>query len=117
MTTTFKSALAICGLSQPMAADYLDVSQDTIAGWSSGRSGPSEKSWTMLSDLYARIERAADHGASIIETSTVDPRQWGNIEADLGPDPLPEGADNVAGAMAMLLALQDQSSTNNGEQS
>lgn len=62
----------------------------------------------MLSDLYARIELAADFAAEVLETNAVDPRQWGHIEADFGPDPLPEGADGVAGAMALLLSLNDE---------
>tara|TARA_R100001086_G_scaffold187482_1_gene105569 strand:- start:142 stop:462 length:321 start_codon:yes stop_codon:yes gene_type:complete len=104
--TTFKSALAICGLSQQQAADYLDVSLQTVKHWSGGRNNVPEGVWVMLADLYQRIEAAADFAA--VELDRIDPRQWGNITADDGGDPLPGGADNVAGAMALLLAVADQ---------
>lgn len=104
--TTFKSAIAICGLSQQQAADFLGVSLQTVKHWSSGRNNVPGGVWEMLSDLYVRIEQAADHAA--VELDAVDPRQWGSITADLGDDPLPDGADSAAGAMALLLAVADQ---------
>lgn len=103
--TTFKSSLAICGLSQKQAADFLDVGLQTVKHWSSGRNNVPGGVWEMLSDLYARIERSADLAS--VKLDDVDPRQWGNIRADLGNDPLPGDADQVAGAMALLLAIQD----------
>lgn len=103
--TTFKSCLAICGLSQSQAADFLGVALQTVKHWSSGRNNPPEGVWQMLSELYARIERAADNAA--VQLDGVNPRQWGKIQADLGEDPLPDGSDDVAGAMALMLAIQD----------
>lgn len=103
---TFKSSLAICGLSQQQAADFLGVALQTVKHWSSGRNNPPQGVWEMLSDLYRRIEDAADHAA--VELDGVNPRQWGNIQADNGDDPLPSGADAVAGAMALLIAVREQ---------
>ena len=103
--STFKSALAICGLSQKQAADYLGVSLQTVKHWSSGRNNVPGGVWEMLSDLYTRIEDAADSAS--VKLDDVDPRQWGNIQANHTADPLPGGADQVAGAMALLLAISD----------
>ncbi|MGB1215733.1 MAG: helix-turn-helix domain-containing protein [Pikeienuella sp.] len=103
--TTFKSALSICGLSQPQAADFLDVALPTVKAWAQGKRSVPGGVWDMLADLYARIEAAADHAA--VELDGVDPRQWGNITADTGDDPLPGGADSAAGAMALLTAVKD----------
>lgn len=103
--STFKSSLAICGLSQQQAADFLGVALQTVKHWSSGRNNVPSGVWEMLADLYGRIESAADLAS--VELTDVDPRQWGNVQADLGDDPLPGGAAHVAGAMALLLAVQD----------
>lgn len=103
--STFKSSLAICGLSQQQAAEFLGVALQTVKHWSSGRNNPPAGVWMMLADLYRRIEAVADNAS--VEIECVDPRQWGNIQADSGPDPLPHGADGVAGAMALLIAIAE----------
>lgn len=105
--STFKSALAICGLSQSQAADYFDVSLQTVKHWSSQRNAPPEGVWKMLSALYSQIEDAADFAAGKIELGEVDPRQWPNISADVGADPLPGGAADAAGAMALLIVIRE----------
>lgn len=43
--TTFKSAIAICGLSQSEAAKHLGVSIDSIKNWTRGKSAPSMEIW------------------------------------------------------------------------
>jgi len=106
--TTFKSSLAICGLSQVQASDYLDVSLQTVKYWSSCRRNPPEVVWVMLSELFERIQDAADFAAKHMDFRDIDPRAYGQIDADCGPDPLPQGSSSVAGAMALLLALQDR---------
>ena len=108
--TTFKAAIAICGLSQQEAAEFLGVSIQSVKDWSRGRSAPPIGVWSMMAQLYARIEDAADFAASHIEPGLMDRRVMNNIAADQGDDPLPGSGDMVAGAMALLLALSDDDS-------
>jgi DNA-binding XRE family transcriptional regulator len=103
--TTFKSALSICGLSQQQAAEFLGVSLQSVKHWSSGRTQPPGGVWEMLVDLFERVQDAADHAADAMALDGIDPRAWANIEADTGDDPLPEGADSAAGAMALMMAV------------
>lgn len=106
--TTFSAAISLCGLSQQQAATYFDVSKDTVKSWSSGRSNPPIGVWLMLRDLFYRIEDAADFAADHMDLNGIDPRAFNNLTADLGPDPLPDGAEGSAGAMALLMALRDR---------
>ena len=103
--STFSAALHLCGLSQQQAADYLGVRLDTIKNWSSGRSAVPGGVWGMLADLWQRIEDAADFAA--INLDLDDPATLHNLQADTGADPLPSGADEAAGALALLYALSD----------
>ena len=103
--STFKSALSVCGLSQRQAAEYLGVSIQSVKHWSSGRTQPPGGVWEALADLLERVQDAADHAADSMAVDGIDPRAWGNIEADIGDDPLPPGADSAAGAMALLMAV------------
>ena len=61
----------------------------------------------MLADLFEQIQDAADHAAGHMAVEGINPRAWGHIEADIGPDPLPEFAASSAGAMALLMAIKD----------
>ena len=106
--TTFKSALHVCGLSQQQAADFLGVSIQSIKHWSSGRTQPPGGVWEMLADLFERVQDAADNAADVMSLDGIDPRAWANIEADTGDDPLPEGVNSAAGAMALLMAVSAQ---------
>lgn len=105
--TTLKAAIAICGLSQQEAAEFLGVSIQSVKDWSRGRSAPPIGVWIMLSDLYTRIENAADFASSNLDPGLIARRAMNNIAADQGNDPLPGSGDMVAGAMALLLALAD----------
>jgi len=105
--TTFRYAIAICGLSLRGAADYLGVSYDTVKSWSQGRNAPPLGVWQELAALLARIENAADHAAGHLEHDLMDRRALNSIQADTGADPLPAGADDAAGALAVLLAVRD----------
>lgn len=105
---TFKSAISLCGLSQQGAADFLQVSLDTIKSWCSGRANPPRGVWLQLASLFRQIEEAADGAADIMDLEGIDPRAWNNLEADLTDDALPtEGAMQAAGAMALLMVLAD----------
>ena len=105
--TTFKSALALCGLTQTEAAECFSVSLQTVKHWSSGRNRPPEGVWDMLSDLFERVQDAADYAADHMAIDGIDPRAFGEIEADTGTDPLPGHADRIAGAMALLMSISD----------
>lgn len=105
--TTFKSALTICGLSQKEAADHLETSLDTVKSWSQGRNAPPLGVWRDMAELYHRIEGAADFAASNLEPGMMSLRVANNLQADDGVQPLPGHGADVAGAMALLLALHD----------
>lgn len=102
--TTFAAALRLCGLSHQEAADFFDVRLDTVKSWSAGRNPVPTGVWGMLADLWRRIEDAADNasGAPAID----DPRARLNLAVD-DADGLPGGADEAAGAMALLIRMAD----------
>lgn len=107
---TFKSAISLCGLSQQGAADFLQVSLDTVKSWCAGRNNPPLGVWQQLASLFRQIERAADGAADIMDLEGIDPRSFNNLEADLTDDTLPtEGSMQAAGAMALLMVLADES--------
>jgi hypothetical protein len=106
---TFKSALAICGLSQSEAALFFDISLQSVKSMSLGRRTVPEGIWIMLADLFEQIQDAADYAAGHMIVEDIDPRMWSNIQADLGHDPIPiSGAVDVAGAMALLTSVKDR---------
>ncbi len=105
--TTYKSALSICGLSQQEAAVFHGVSLASVKDWCRGRSTPPVGVWEQLSDLYQRIEDAADHASAMLEPGLMDRRVMNNVSADSGDEPLPGSGDMAAGAMALLLAIRE----------
>jgi transcriptional regulator with XRE-family HTH domain len=58
--TTFKSALGRYGLSQREAAEYLDVSLDTIKSWCSGRRPVPPGIWGEILALHNQVQAAID---------------------------------------------------------
>lgn len=106
--SAFKSAIGVCGLSQREAADFLQVSLDTVKSWCAGRSNPPFGVWTMLASLFEQIQAAADGAADVMDLEGIDPRAFNNIEADIPGNELPmAGALAAAGAMALLMAITD----------
>lgn len=105
--SSFKYSLLACGLSQAGAAELFGVRLDTVKSWSSGRNRPPEGVWRRLADLFEQIQDAADSAANHMAVDGIDPRSWSNIQADLAGDPLPAGSDSIAGAMALLMAIND----------
>jgi hypothetical protein len=103
--TTYKAAIAICGLSQQEAANFHNVSIASVKGWCRGRSAPPIGAWQQLADLFLRIEAAADFASEMIEPEMMDRRAMSNLAADDGPDPLPGDGDLAAGALAIFWAL------------
>ncbi len=106
--TTFKSALAICGLSLREAADYLEVSYDTCKSWSQGRNAPPLGVWRDLARRYKQIEETGDRNSVDLDPETIPLRQLNNLQADDPDDPLSGHGPDIAGAMALLLALIDE---------
>lgn len=56
-STPFSAALKICGLIHSDAADYFDVSIDTVKSWSAGRNPVPEGVWAELRDLWGDMQR------------------------------------------------------------
>ena len=110
--STFKSALALCGLSQSEASLFLGVSKSSIDKWNRGVSGynPPEGVWVMLADRMRSILEAADYGADHMSVEGIDPRAWSNISVSLGNDNLDSSAEKIAGAMSLMMAIDDRSS-------
>lgn len=106
--TTFKASIAKCGLSQQGAAEYLGVSLASVKDWCRGKTAPPFGVWVMLADLWVRIQDAGESAAEKIDPENMDRRQVNNVTADDGHDPLPDGADAAAGAVAVLTAIADR---------
>lgn len=108
--TAFRYSLMVCGLSQQQAADFLDVSIDTVKSWCSGRANPPLGVWQLLASLFEQIQDAADGAADVMDLSGIDPRAFNNVEADISGNELPaSGALKAAGAMALLMAIAARS--------
>lgn len=60
MTTIFKLLKTTCGLSNPEAAAFLDVSVGAVNAWMRGHRTPPESVIQMLADLAALVEDVAD---------------------------------------------------------
>jgi len=104
--SAFKYALSICGLSHVEAADFLQVSIQSVKDWSRGKGGPKEGVWLQLASLFEQMQDTADGAADIMVLDGIDPRAYNNIEADMPGHELPQlGALRAAGAMALLMAI------------
>lgn len=104
--TAFKSSIGVCGLSQSEAADFLDVSIDTVKSWCSGRANPPLGVWRLMASLFEQVQDAADGAADVMDIDGIDPRAFNNIEADMPGNELPvAGALKAAGAMALLMTI------------
>lgn len=106
--STFKSALSVCGLSRPEAAEYLGVAEVTIDKWAQGRRTVPVGVWRMVADLYERIQDAAEHAADFMVNEGMPKSAFENVEADLGTDDTPDGAARAAGAIALLIAVKER---------
>lgn len=109
--TTFKYIIAQCGLSRQEAAEFLNVSHETINSWTSGRRQPPEGIFRELSRLYAKIRYIACGKAEKIldeDLAVIDPRFYMRWEIDNEYYTLPcEGCRKAAGALTMLYAISE----------
>lgn len=62
MTTSFSLLRNLTGLSSAQAAQFLEVSLDTVKSWNSGRNGAPDWALDDLRNLWRALERRADIG-------------------------------------------------------
>lgn len=72
MTTPFKQALSICGLSQSEAAVFLGVRPDTIASWCAGRNRVPDGVWEQMAALYDLMDEASEEAVDLIKEKSPD---------------------------------------------
>ncbi|GHC79252.1 helix-turn-helix domain-containing protein [Limoniibacter endophyticus] len=106
--TSFKTAIAICGLSQKEAAEFFDVSHETVASWCKGRRAVSNGVWNMLAELYEQIQDAADMAADHMAENGILPDALLSIEAETRGNDIPQPAAKAAGVAGLLMAIKDQ---------
>lgn len=106
--TTFNAVRNLCGLSQQGTADYLGVSIQSVKNWCRGKTAPPFGVWVMMSDLWGRVLDAGEDAAERLDPENMDRMLVNGVQADDGHDPLPDGSDWAAGAVAVLSAIQDR---------
>ncbi|TMV77769.1 hypothetical protein FGG78_27035 [Thioclava sp. BHET1] len=104
--TTFKAALAICGLSEEDAAQYLDQPLDRVQAWHSGAATPPRDIWGRLAVLYGRIEDAATSASDELEAEMIESGRLNARLRNRAIEALPGGAQTVASALALLITIQ-----------
>jgi len=108
MPSTFKNALSLTGLSQREACIFFDVREDTIKSWCANRNRAPEGVWIMLAQRMRSILDAADYGADHMDLEGIDPRAWSNLSVSgLAVDDLDSRGEEIAGALALLMAIDD----------
>lgn len=111
---TLKAALSLCGLSHAEAAEYLSlelgriITKNTIDDMARGKTRLNIDILEALAGLFARIEEVADNAADMLEPGLIAPENLNGIQVDDGADPLPDGSDDIAGALALFFALADR---------
>lgn len=100
-----------CGLSRREAAEFLNVSTETIHSWSSGRRNPPKGIFQELADLYEKIRNLAHEKAEKIidgDLSFIDQDFYKNWEIEDSDNCLPcSGARKAASAMALIFIFED----------
>lgn len=111
--STFDLMLKQCGLSRREAAEYFDVSDDTIHSWAQGRRTPNPRIFEQLATLYRHIYDVANNTVALMNEQRITPRDIlkshtgvGFFDAQNGADELPcDGARKAAETLALLLCL------------
>lgn len=104
MSTPFKQAISICGLSQQEAADLLDVRLDTVKSWCNGRRTPAKGVWDSLGELYDLMDEAAEHALGLIREKQPDEIEFGYL-SEHGRWPSAGCADTVEAMVRLRLSL------------
>jgi len=108
VTTVFKAALGVCGLSQQEAADFLGVALPTIKDWCRGSFAPPTGVWQMLAGLYDQIDNAAQSALDTLEIENFDRRAMNDVAIMSTGEKLPtDGAQAAAAAIFLLTRLHD----------
>lgn len=111
--TTFDLMLKQCGLSRREAAEFFDVSADTIHSWAQGRRTPNPRIFEQLATLYRHIYNVANNTVAIMTEQKITPLEFlkdhtgnGFFDSLNGADELPcDGARKAAETLALLLCL------------
>lgn len=103
--TPFKQAIAICGLSQQEAAEFLRVSKASVDSWCNGRREPQAGVWRDLAALYDRMDEAAETAISLIEEHKPDKIEFTYSGAH-GKWPSVRCADTVEAMVRLRLAVE-----------
>ena len=105
--TTLAAALALCGLTPASAAYWLDVEERLVRDWIAGRTPVPQGVFRMLAVLYGRMTDAALAAAALAEPR-IAPDPWIPDRAQVNDvdDPYPGHGEVMAGAMAVLIALE-----------
>lgn len=106
--TMFKSALALCGLSQAQAAEFFGVRLDTVKSWTSGRKNPPIDAWRMLADLYGKVVNVSEDALDTLDTDDLTRESINSFALQYDGERLPEHAETVAAAMFLLARLADE---------
>lgn len=107
MTTAFKQAIAICGLSQQEAAEFLDVRLDIVKSWCSDRNTPPEGAWAELAELYDRMDEAAESARDLINEHKPDKLEF-SYSGRCGKWPSVRCADTVEAMIRLRLAIRNR---------
>jgi len=107
--STFQTACFICGLTKTGAAEFFGVNPDTVKRWFQNKQEAPQGVWEMLADRFVQIEDAAEYAEHIMDLDGIRHAAWSNLEATFDQyDPLPKGAAEIAGAMALLRVICDE---------
>lgn len=103
--SAFKQALAICGLTQSEAADFLNVRLDTVKSWSSGRNPVPDGVWQQLGEIYDRMDESADNAVELIREKQPDEIEF-SYSGEHGRWPSVGTAFAVEAMIRLRLAIQ-----------
>ena len=104
--STFKAALEQCGLSNRAAAQFFNVSVDTVDSWSRNRNPVPDGVWIELAALDDSIWEAVDYHSERLKGEPVDSKALLNCTVQvLGA---PECVEVAAGARLMLARVFEQ---------
>lgn len=105
VTTPFKQAIAICGLSQQEAAEFLNVSKASVDSWCNGRREPQAGVWKELAVLYDRMDEVAEACLEIIGDQKSDEIEFTYSGAH-GHFPSDRCAETVEAMVRLRLAVE-----------
>ena len=101
----FETSLGLCGLSRADAAQFFDVSPETVKSWCQGRRNVPNGVWQTLAALYDQIDEIAQHALDTFEGAEVDEALLQAMAKLEQGDKLPKPALDAAVAMYLLTRL------------